>query len=198
MSPVVLRDAKHQAPILGGPQYRCSWHGGPRNPALIDWIVIHDTESGPGTAPAVAKWGASSGAKGHASWHFTVDDNVLIRCLPDDIVSYTAYSPANDYGLHIEIVGRASWTRREWYMHQATLKRAAWQVARWANTYKIPIEELSDSALRNGRPGITTHAQCTRVFKKGSHTDPGKNFPMTYFLWLCRRRLKWLRQSAQV
>lgn len=187
-----MRDVKHRKPVLTGSEYRCAWHGGPRNPSLLDWIVLHSTESGPGTAKAVARWGASSGAVGRASWHYTVDDGVLIRCLPDDVVSYTAYSPANDYGLHIEIVGRASWSKLEWYRHQATLKRAAWQVARWSRRYGIPATVLSDEQVARKARGIMSHAQVTRVWGRGTHTDPGKNFPYRYFEWLVRRRLKWL------
>lgn len=185
-----LPDRTHDKPLQKGPY--CSYRGGPRSPSSISWVVIHDAEGG--NAQGVAAYGASTGAQ--ASWHVTSDDKISIRCLPDDIIGYHAYSPANDIGLGLEICGYASWTKLQWYQHQATLKRSAWVTARWCVRYKIPARWLTDEQIRERRPGILTHWDVTRVLRKGSHTDPGKNFPRTYFMYLVRRRVGWLQNRS--
>lgn len=193
---MLWNDPKHRGPVERGPAY--TYVGGYRSPAEIRVIVIHDTEGSARAFPtqpsarAIARWGA--GAK-TASWHFVVDENVLIRCVPDDIVAWTAPG-ANGDGLNIEICGYARWSKFQWFKHQATLKRAAWQVARWCVLYNIPPRWLSDRQLRDGvSEGLVTHAQVSEVFKKSDHSDPGPNFPKGYFLWLVKRRIKWLRRE---
>lgn len=174
---------KYNAPLQQGPF--CKYHGHTRSPGDIDWVVVHDAEGA--NAQGVAAYGASGNAQ--ASWHVTCDDKVGIRCLADDVVAYHAYSPANDIGLGLEICGYASWSKLTWYRHQATLKRSAWVVARWCVRYNIPARWLKDDEIRAHKPGLLTHADVTRVLHKGSHTDPGKNFPKGYFLLLVRRRV---------
>lgn len=185
----MMPDRKHDGRLQQGPY--CGYHGGLRDPGRIKWIVIHDAEGS--SAQGVANYGVTTKS---ASWHVTVDDTIAIRCLADDIVAYHAYSPANDIGLGIELCGYARWSKKDWYIHQSTLKRAAWVVARWCQRYGIPAEWISDSGLKAQHKGITYHAQITRVLKKGSHTDPGPNFPFTYFMWLVKRRVKWLGSGA--
>jgi N-acetylmuramoyl-L-alanine amidase CwlA len=152
--------------------------------------VIHDAEAPSNAAQGVANYGASSSAR--ASWHIVADDNITIRTLADDRVAYHAYSPANQIGLGIELCGYASYSRYQWYRHQATLKRGAWQTARWCVKYNIPPKWLTDSQIIDEVPGLLTHGDVTRVLKKGSHTDPGKNFPRGYFQFLVQRRVKWI------
>src|SRR5262245_31014112 len=136
---MLFNDPKHRGPTTFGP--KCSYHGPPRDPSVIRLVVIHDTEGSARQFPsqpraaAIARYGASSVAK--ASWHFTVDETTLIRCLPDDVVAWCAPG-ANYDGLHIEICGYARWSRLAWFKHQSTLKRAAWQAARWCVAYNIP------------------------------------------------------------
>jgi len=183
-----MRDSRHRKPVVFGP--RCKWDGGNRRATTIRYVVIHSAESPSDAAQGVANYGARTTTK--VSWHVVVDDNMLIRQLPDLAVAWAA-PPLNTNGLQIEMCGRASYSKIEWYRHQGTLKRAAWQVAKWCKTYKIPARRLSDSALDEGEePGIVTHAQVSRVFKKSNHTDPGAGFPMRYFMFLVQRRLRWL------
>lgn len=190
-----MRDARHRKPVQYGPL--CKWHGGARSPSEIAWIVWHDTEGRDfpkqPSAKALARWGAYwVPASNKVSWHLTVDDDIAVVCLPDDVISYTAYSRANRHGLHIELCGHARWSKLQWYIHQATLKRAAWRAARWCKRYGIPPRFLSDDEYRRGEKGMITHAQVTRVDRVGSHTDPGKHFPDRYVAKLVRRRMKWL------
>ena len=190
---MALPDSKHAGPVLSGPEYRSRYDGGVRTEDIA-YIVLHDTESGPNTAKAVANYGRVGDPDNKVSWHFVVDDNFLIRCVPDDVVAWTA-PPKNSDGLHIEIVGRASWLKLLWFVHQATLKRAAWQVARWCVKHNIPAKYVTDRDLKFGVPGIITHAQVSRVFKESTHTDPGTGFPLGYFLYLVKRRVQWLMEA---
>lgn len=183
-----MRDARHRKPVVFGP--RCRWNGGSRRASDIRYIVIHDAEAPSDAARGVANYGARTDRK--VSWHVVTDDHILIRQLPDLVVSWTA-PPLNDEGLHIEMCGYARYSKLDWYRHQATLKRSAWQVARWCRAYKIPARWLTDAELRAGNvKGIVTHAQVSRVFRQSDHTDPGRNFPTRYFMYLVRRRLRWL------
>lgn len=180
-------DEKHRPVTQNGPY--CTYHGGVRNPASIDWIVIHDAEGA--SAKGIASYGASGNAQ--ASWHFACDNDNLIRCLADDVIAWHAYSPANQIGLAIELAGYASWSKLTWFRHQATLKRAAWQVARWAVKYNIPARILTKRQLKAQLAGITFHVDITKGLGVGSHTDPGPNFPRGYFMFLVRRRIKWIK-----
>ena len=183
-----MRDAKHRKPVLFGP--RCKYDGGNRRASDIRYIVIHSAESPSDAAQGVANYGARTTTP--VSWHLVVDDNVLIRQLPDLVVSWTA-PPLNQNGLHIELCGRAAYSKLEWYRHQATLKRAAWQVARWCRSFNVPPRWLSNTELDEGEDkGIVTHSQVSEVWKMSTHWDPGKGFPRRYFMYLVRRRIKWL------
>ncbi len=183
-----MKDSKHRKPVQFGPN--CRWDGGSRAFQDIKYIVIHSAESPSDAAQGVARYGSRTDRK--VSWHVVVDNNLRIRQLPDNRIAWTA-PPCNSNGLNVEICGRASYSRLQWYQNQASLKRAAWQVAEWCKTYGIPVRELSDQELDRGYiRGIITHAQVSRVFKISDHTDPGRNFPMRYFMLLVRRRLKWI------
>jgi hypothetical protein len=122
-----------------------------------------------------------------------VDETRAVRCLADDVIPWGAPG-ANTDGIHIEQCGWASWSRLTWFRHQATLKRAAWVAARASVDHRIPVRWLTDRQVRDGvSEGFTTHAQISRCFKGSGHTDPGPNYPRGYFLWLVKRRVKWLR-----
>ena len=191
---MALPDRKHDKPLQKGPY--CSYHGGFRPTRAIKWVVVHDTEGsasaypGQPSAQGVAAYGAGSNAQ--ASWHVTVDEKVAIRCLPDTTVAYHAYSPANDIGLGLEICGWAKWSKVQWFKHIKTLRRSAWVTARWCDQYNIPPRILTRAQVRAGVAGITFHSDVTKYLGKGSHTDPGPNFPRGTFLWLVKRRLGWL------
>lgn len=181
-----MRDEKHRKPVLNGP--RCRHDGGLRRSSQIRYIVIHDAEGA--SAKGVANYGASVDRP--VSWHVTCDDDYLIRCLPDSFIAWAA-PPCNTNGLQIELCGFASWSKFKWYYHQSTLKRAAWQVAEWCRTYKIPPRWLTATELDEGKQkGILTHALVSQVYKQSDHSDPGPNFPKRYFINMVKRRLRWL------
>jgi len=195
-----MRDARHRKPVLIGP--RCKNDGGGRRSTSIRYIVIHDAEAPSDAAQGVANYGART--NNSVSWHVVVDDNMLIRQLPDLVIGWAA-PPLNTNGLQIEMCGYARYSALQWWQHRATLYRAAWQVAKWCRDYKIPPRWLSDVELDEGeKKGIVTHAQVSRVYKKSDHTDPGEGFNKVipehsatirrWFMSLVRRRLKWLNE----
>lgn len=181
-----MRDARHRKPVQIGP--RCKHDGGHRWSNTIKYVVVHDAEGA--NAKGVAAYGATTDRV--VSWHATCDNDILIRTLPDLTIAWAA-PPCNSNGLQLELCGYARWSKLEWYRHQSTLKRGAWQVAKWCKSYGIPAVWLTDVQLKTGlRDGIVTHAQVSRVYGQSDHSDPGRNFPLSYFMFLVRRRLKWL------
>lgn len=158
---------------------RAANDSGPRRADDIRFVVVHDTEGG--TAASVAAYFARSSTP--ASTQLVVDDTECYRCVPDLVRPWGAPG-ANLHGLHVEHCGYASWTRAQWLEHEAMLKRAAWKVGRWCWQYRIPRRWLTDTQLRAGQRGLTTHGQCSRVFNGGWHTDPGAGFPKAHYLSL--------------
>ena len=182
-----LPDSKHNKSCVYIP---ARWHGGFRK---LDerLIVIHDTESGPTSARGVANYFAHLPYTKKVSSHKIVDRNECITAVKDPFVAWAAPGSNSD-GLQLEICGYARWSKRTWFVNQATLKRAAWVVAKWCIKYHIPAKWLTPAQIRAGAYGVTTHADVNKAYGMSSHTDPGPNFPRVYFLFLVRRRMRWL------
>lgn len=157
---------------------------GKRDMAKVNVIVVHDTEGG-SSAKGAANWFHDSRSGGSA--HIISGEDGCFRCLPDDVSPWGAPG-ANSNGLHIEIAGKASWTRQEWLDHDKTLNCAARLIAEWCFAYDIPATFVDAPALVAGevadppKLGITTHAEVSKAFKHSDHWDPGPNFPMDEFL----------------
>jgi hypothetical protein len=166
---------------------------GTRLPSSISLIVLHDTEGDKmghlPTAKAVAEYFKSPTAGG--STQLIVDETSCYRSLPDTTIPWgAAGGDANVRGVHIEMVGLASWSRQQWLTRVNTLRCAAYHVAEWMKQYSIPLEILNADDLRARRHGITTHRTVTEAFHVvGGHTDPGSNFPMDVFVHLVQQFL---------
>lgn len=170
-----------------------------RRASDIKWCIIHSAEAadeiGPDhTAEAVANFFAQQSTQ--ASTQLAADRDSCVRMLPDLVIPWAAPG-ANTNGLHIEICGRATWTRQEWMLphHTPMLDRAAFKVAVWCFHYKIPARWVGPLGLRLGRKGLSTHNDVSQAFKKGSHWDPGPNFPKTFFLQLVQKHLNNLKHK---
>lgn len=162
--------------------YKAVHHGGSRPASAIKHIVLHSIEStnATGAAEGAGSWFEQQASGG--STQYGVDDDSIQQYLSDLVMPWGA-AGLNDSGVHIEQMGTASWSRATWMKHKGTLHRAAWLIARLSKRYDIPIRTLSDAELRADKPGVTTHAQSTRVFHVvGGHTDPGSGYPMDYVL----------------
>lgn len=185
------------------PEYRASRHSGKRKLNELRFVVLHSTEQSvsdvadPLSALPVARYFASRAAKGSA--HLVVGDIDCYRVLRDDYVPWAA-PPLNRSGYHVEIVGRAEWTRDEWYLHAQALERAARAVAVVCRTYGIPTRFLGPAELKRlgphpdvGHGGVTTHAAVSRAFGQSDHSDPGPRFPISFFMRRLRVAAKGLR-----
>lgn len=84
--------------------------------------------------------------------------------------------------LHLEIVGRASFSRYQWYLRLKQLWAVADCIAHWSKKWDIPIRvDLSH--------GVFTHAMASQAGGGSGHWDPGPGFPLGFVLRLARRRL---------
>lgn len=151
------------------------------------WIVIHAMEypEKPDSAEWCARYFAGKeGAAPKASAHACVDSNSIVQCVPWDQVAWHAPG-ANQYGIGIEHAGYARQSLAEWMdsYTQQMLDLSAWLVANLCTRFHIPVEFVTAQDLRANERGITTHAEVTLAWpEKGSHTDPGKGFPMGDYL----------------
>jgi hypothetical protein len=161
------------------------------NRSSVQLVVIHDTE---GSAHAQsAEDGAAYDARrtDGTSTHYFHDSNSTVQCVLTADQAHTARSQGNRRGIHHELCARASWSRAKWLDADyglPMLKVAAKQCARDAKKWGIPIRKLSVEQVRSGVKGFCGHADITRAFPadRGSHTDPGPNFPWADFIGMVK------------
>jgi len=170
--------------------YHAIHNSGRRPLSAVHLIVLHDMEVAlyDEAAEAVGRYFESKASGG--STNYGVDNNSIQCYLQDSIIPWGA-PYANTAGLHIEQMGKASWTDAEWKKLAAgTLDRTAWLIAQKSKKLGIPIRRLTDEQVKAGSKGVTTHRQCTRVFHVyGGHTDPGTGFPYDEILETARAYL---------
>lgn len=152
----------------------------------LDLIVFHDMEAPEAgqTAENVAAYFARQHPPGQASSaHYNVDNNTVVQSVRDKDIAYCAPG-ANHNGLHIEHAGYARQTTSEWLdpYGRAMLLRSAKLAEELCTQYQIPIKFITEAGLKLGHRGITTHAAVSQAFRRSSHTDPGFNFPMAYYI----------------
>jgi hypothetical protein len=162
-------------------EYRAVHTSGTRDLDDIRLIVLHDEEST--SAEGAARWFANPDSSGSA--HLCVDDQVCFRTLNNDEIPWAAQG-ANRQGFHIEQAGYARWSAVVWMNHYRTLQRAAYKTAQHCRAFGIPPIFRTAPALKQGYPGVTTHAECTKAFG-GNHTDPGLFWPRRYFMRQVRK-----------
>jgi len=166
--------------------YHASRSSGVRDTRIIKWVVLHSEEAS--TARSAATWFAiteppppkGNGPAGSA--HLCVDDTICYRTLRNEEIPWAAPG-ANVYGFHIEQAGFARWAAGTWLLHRDTLRRAAYKTAVHLIAFDLPPVFLRADALKAGKKGVTTHAECTKAFG-GDHTDPGLFWPRRYFMRL--------------
>lgn len=149
-------------------------------------VVLHTMEfpNRKKSARDCANWFGNADAPAYpapqASPHYCVDDDEIIQCVNEDDVAWHCGTP-NSYSIGIEMAGYAHWTASDWDAHKSMLDLVAMLVAEILDRYNLPTEFLSVDNLHMNFSGITTHNNVSLAFK-GTHTDPGPNFPMTDFL----------------
>jgi len=160
---------------------------GRRNVRLI---VIHSMEApeNDDTAEAIAKFFQNPPKP--ASSHLCIDNNSIVRCVPDNNIAGGAPG-ANPDGIHLELAGYAKQTEAEWLddYGKTLLDNAAEAAAQFCLKYDIPVRRLTNEQLADGHSkGFVSHAQVSEVFKRSDHWDPGPGFPWNVFLESVEKR----------
>jgi hypothetical protein len=152
----------------------------------IDYIVLHDMEAPEKstTAEAVANYFASTANK--TSCHYCVDSDSIVQCVRENDIAY--HAPPNHHSIGVEHAGYARQTRAQWLdaFGVKMLALSAGLVRDLCAKYDIPLVFLSVADLKAGKRGITTHANVSKAFGQSTHTDPGTNFPIDYYMDLLR------------
>lgn len=164
------------------------------NRSSVQLIVIHDTE---GSSHAQsAEDGAAYDARrtDGTSTHYFVDNTSVVQCVRTADQAHTARAQGNRRGIQYELCARASWSRSRWLDEDyglPMLKRAAHQAARDCRKWSIPARKLFPIQVADGVKGFCGHWDITRAFPqdRGSHTDPGANFPWDVFIDLVQDEL---------
>jgi len=154
----------------------------------IDWIVLHAMDGAEldTKAETVSLWFAGKDPKQsapRASFHYAIDSNSIVQSVLEKDVAWHAPG-ANHNGIGIEHAGRAKQTREEWLdaFSRSMLLISAGLVARLCHKYGLPMLYVDPAGLLAGKCGITTHHDVTKAFKRSTHVDPGKGFPMDWYL----------------
>ncbi|MDT4991410.1 MAG: hypothetical protein QOH97_1302 [Actinoplanes sp.] len=164
------------------------------NRTSVQLVVIHTTEGSEG--PNSAEDGASYDQRrtDGTSTHFFCDADSTVQCVRTADVAHAARTQGNRRGIQYELCGRAGQGAAGWAdpVSEGTLRQAAKQVARDAAKWGIPVRHLSVAQVASGDKGICGHADVTKAFPqdRGTHTDPGPNFPWSHFLELVRAELE--------
>jgi N-acetyl-anhydromuramyl-L-alanine amidase AmpD len=125
-----------------------------------------------------------------ASAHLCIDNNSIVQCVMDNDVAFAAPG-ANTDGIQLELAGFAKQTEAEWLDAYGVLllENAANAAAQYCLKYDIPVRRLTNAELADKKSkGIVSHSQVSEVFKKSTHTDPGKGFPWEFFLERTRQQ----------
>lgn len=179
-------------------EFNAAHHSGPRPVSDIRYLVVHCTQQAvedpakPLSARGVAKYFAGEDSGG--STQLVVSDLDCYRTLPDWLVPWGA-PPLNETGVHVEICGRAEWSKARWLLHALAIRRAAYKSALRCHKYDVPLVLIRDPAVlrekgthpKKGGGGVTDHATVARAFHESDHTDPGPNFPWGLYMALLRR-----------
>lgn len=161
-------------------------------------IVLHDMEAPEkgNTAESVAAYFAKGGPS-PSSAHYCIDNDSIVQCVQDNVIAYHA-PPANPYAIGLEHAGYASQSTTDWLddYGKAMLGNSIRLSADLCRKYNIQPVFLTVDDLKAGRlNGITTHANISAAFHKSTHTDPGPQFPIGYYMF-CLGSLLTPPQSA--
>lgn len=98
----------------------------PGNITFKSRIIIHNTGNTKSTANNERSWLTNPDNKGTASYHYVVDQDNIIQCLPEEEVSWSAGDGRNGkgnlHGISIEICESGD--------HDKTMKNALWLICK--------------------------------------------------------------------
>jgi hypothetical protein len=145
-------------------------------------VVIHDMEYPLGKKGA--EWCADYFHSGEriASAHYCVDADSVAQSVREADVAF--HAPPNNHSIGIEQAGFSSMKRPDWLGPECLpeLKLSANLCADICKRHGIPVVFLSPDDLKAGKRGITTHNNVSLAFHQSTHTDPGPNFPIDWYL----------------
>lgn len=154
---------------------------------VVDVVVLHTMEIAEraGAAEAVARW--FQRPETELSAHYCVDADEVVQCVREQDVAWHARG-GNERSIGVELAGRAGQGAGDWTdaYSRAVLERAAALVAEVCARHKIPVRRVRAAGLRQGRRGVTGHADVGAAFRRSDHWDPGPAFPWPRFLALAR------------
>ena len=166
------------------PLIRARWFTRVSGKRKVRLIVIHSAETRETVTAAenVARYFKNLTGK-KASAHICVDSNNIVQSVFDNNVAYAAPG-ANHDGIQIELAGYAKQTTKQWLDAYGALliENAANATAQYCLKYSIPQTHLTNQKIKAGNEGIVGHNQVSSVYKRSSHTDPGKGFPWKFFI----------------
>lgn len=190
-------------PVVGGhPANHSGKANHPPTRVVIHSAVTPCREGMARTLGAMNRDGTTGG-----SWHYATDPAETIQCSYDSYVCW--HAPPNAHSLGIEMAdtpgpvpgdkrGTAAWkaAKRAWRWRrpeqQAMLRRTARLTAHLLVAYDLPVVFVGVRGLRQGRRGVTTHANVSQAFGQSTHWDPGF-WPRFRFMRLVRKAAQELR-----
>jgi N-acetyl-anhydromuramyl-L-alanine amidase AmpD len=151
------------------------------------WVVIHTMEARESstTAENTAQYFQDLPDGRKVSAHYCADNNSIVQCVRLIDIAWTVGNrPGNYRGINWEYAGFAGQTAREWTDAYSTamLTRSMPYIRSDAERYGIPLRRCSVADLKAFRPGITSHNDLRLAFGVTTHTDPGPNFPWSWFI----------------
>jgi N-acetyl-anhydromuramyl-L-alanine amidase AmpD len=149
-------------------------------------IIIHCTDGHEGFKKDddVAAMFADPALRPKRSAHYIVDTDSVTQSVPDIFRAYHCGPTGNLASIGVELCGRASQSRREWFdaMSLPMLQLAARLVAELCRRHSIPCVVVGPRGLVLGEAGITTHSYVADAWHETKHHDPGPGFPLAAFV----------------
>jgi N-acetyl-anhydromuramyl-L-alanine amidase AmpD len=149
-------------------------------------IVVHCTDGHEGTTKDtdVAAMFQDPKLDPNRSSGYVVDTNSVTQCVADQYVAWHCGHTGNMRGIGIELCGKASQTRAQWFdaLSLPMLCIAARLCADLCREWSIPPRIVNARGLVAGEHGITTHAYVTDAWHESNHHDPGPGFPLASFV----------------
>lgn len=155
-----------------------AWHGTRGKPTEC---IIHTIE---GNAEGALSWFNSSGNPYGTGAHLVISQNAAYQTADLETLLWHCKG-ANTSGVGFEHAGAASYSKLKWLSkaNRKLLRMSANRVAWVCYHYKL-------GAPKKGK-NVRGHYEVPG----NDHTDPGKGWPWTFYMWLARRAYKNLVNS---
>lgn len=149
-------------------------------PGQMEIVAVEP--AGPGEVVSISTTTRTFIAEGVASHN--CDQDSTIQCVLTSDEAHAARLHGNDVGVQVEICGKAGQSAAQWA--DAASAGAIEQCARLCvalrkryGTARFPLRNLTPAQLRAGENGFAEHRDATLAWPadRGTHEDPGPNFP---------------------